>query len=83
MRAVPDRPRAQPDRPPASAAARPARRAEFQGPVDHRTDGRQPVRAAVADRDRRQCRPVAPPDRAPLPAGDGSLPGALLSRDPS
>nr|WP_261332263.1 hypothetical protein [Rhizobium leguminosarum] len=62
LRAAPDRPRAQPARPPASAAARPPRRAERQGAVDHRTDGRQSRRAAVADRDRRRRRPLAPPD---------------------
>ena len=34
------------------------------------------VRAAVADRDRRPCRPVAPADRAAVPHRDGPLAGA-------
>nr|WP_244604789.1 hypothetical protein [Rhizobium anhuiense] len=82
LRAAPDRPRAQPARSPATAAARPPRRAERQGAVDHRADGRQSRRAAVADRDRRRCRPLPPPDRAAVPPGDGPLAGPLLSGNP-
>nr|WP_246724430.1 MULTISPECIES: hypothetical protein [Rhizobium] len=82
MRAAPDRPCAQPARPPAPAAARPSRGAERQGAVDHRADGRQSRRAAVADRDRRWRRPLAPPDRTAIPPGDGPLAGPLLSGNP-
>ena len=39
--------------------------------------------AAVADRDRRLCRPVAPADRAPVPHRNGPLAGALLPGDPA
>nr|WP_246711459.1 hypothetical protein [Rhizobium leguminosarum] len=79
LRAASDRPRAQPARSPAPAAARPPRRAERQGAVDHRADGRQSRRAAVADRDRGRRRPLAPPNRAAVPSGDGPLAGPLLS----
>nr|WP_247241753.1 MULTISPECIES: hypothetical protein [Rhizobium] len=79
LRAAPDRPRAQPARPPAPAAARPSWRAERQGSVDHRADGRQSRRAAVADRDRRWRRPLPTPDRTAVPPGDGPFAGPLLS----
>src|SRR5690606_23296370 len=35
----------------------------------------------VAGRDCRSCRPVTPPDRTPVPPGDGPLAGPLLSGD--
>nr|WP_245443116.1 hypothetical protein [Rhizobium sp. H4] len=82
MRAAPDRSCAQSARPSAPAVARPPRRAECQGAVDHRADGRQSGRAAVADRDRRRSRPLAAPDRTAVPPGDGPFARPLLSRNP-
>ncbi|MDH1266806.1 hypothetical protein N5K21_08745 [Rhizobium pusense] len=78
LRTAIDRPRAQPQRPSAPAAARPPWRAEQQGSVDHRIDGRQSCRAAVAARYRRRRRSVAPAGGTPLPPGNGPLARPLL-----
>ena len=64
------------------APARTARRPEFQGPVHHRTDGSEPVRAAFAHRDRGICRALAAPDRTAVPPGNGPFAGTLLPGDP-
>ncbi len=78
LRTDADGPGTQPDRPPAPAAEGAPRRPELEGAEHHRIDGGEPFRAAVADRDRRRRRPVAAPDRAIVPAGDGPFAGPLL-----
>src|SRR5690606_16343478 len=83
MRADADGPGAQSFGSPAPTAQGKARRPEFQGAHHHRADGSQSFRAPVTGGNRGCGGPLAAPDRAPVPPGDGPLSGALLSGAPA